>query len=65
MPGLRKRGEEIRGFILQNVTQNKNIAALTAERFGITLPAVYKHIDRLVSENKIKNFYFGLYAFGK
>jgi len=51
MPGLRKRGEEIRGFILQNVTQNKNIAALTAERFGITLPAVYKHIDRLVSEN--------------
>jgi anti-sigma regulatory factor (Ser/Thr protein kinase) len=51
MPGLRKRGEEIRGFILQNVTQNKNIAALTAERFSITLPAVYKHIDRLVSEN--------------
>jgi hypothetical protein len=51
MPGLRKRGEEIRGFILQNVTQNNNIAALTAERFGITLPAVYKHIDRLVSEN--------------
>jgi len=51
MPGLRKRGEEIRGFILQNATQNKNIAALTAERFGITLPAVYKHIDRLVSEN--------------
>jgi hypothetical protein len=53
MPGLRKRGEEIRGFVLQNVTQNKNIAALTSERFGITLPAVYKHIDRLVSENLI------------
>jgi hypothetical protein len=53
MPGVRKRGEEIRDFILINITENKNIAALTAERFGISLPAVYKHIDRLVSEKQI------------
>jgi hypothetical protein len=53
MPGVRKRGEEIRDFILSNITENRNIAALTAERFEISLPAVYKHIDRLVSEKQI------------
>jgi len=53
MPGVRKRGEEIREFILDNITENRNIAALTAERFSISLPAVYKHIDRLISENKL------------
>jgi hypothetical protein len=42
MPGVRKRGEEIRDFILSNITESKNIAVLTAERFGISLPAVYK-----------------------
>jgi len=53
MPGVRKRGEEIRSFILTNVTGNRNIAALTSEKFGITLPAVYKHIERLLSEKKL------------
>ena len=48
MPGVRKRGEEIRDFILNNIAENKNIAVLTSQRFGISLPAVYKHIDRLV-----------------
>lgn len=51
MPGIRKRGEEIRDFILTNITENKNIAVVTSERFDISLPAVYKHIDRLVLEN--------------
>jgi anti-sigma regulatory factor (Ser/Thr protein kinase) len=53
MPGVRQRGEEIREFILANITENRNIAALTAERFEISLPAVYKHIDRLVLEKQI------------
>ena len=53
MPGVRKRGNEIRDFILANITGNRNIAALTAEQFGISLPAVYKHIDRLVLENQL------------
>jgi anti-sigma regulatory factor (Ser/Thr protein kinase) len=53
MPGVRKRGEEVRNFILENLANNSNIAALTAEKFGISLPAVYKHIDRLVLENQI------------
>ena len=54
MPGVRKRGEEIRDFILTNITGNRNIAAMTREQFGISLPAVYKHIDRLVLENQVK-----------
>jgi len=53
MPGVRKRGEEIRDFILSNITESKNIAAVTSEKFGISLPAVYKHMDRLVSENQL------------
>ena len=53
MPGVRRRGEEIRDFILTNISGNKNIAALTSQRYGISLPAVYKHIDRLVSENQL------------
>ena len=53
MPGVRERGEEIRDFILSNITENRSIAALTAKRFEISLPAVYKHIDRLVSEKQI------------
>ena len=53
MPGVRKRGEEIRDFILNTITDSKNIASLTSERFGISLPAVYKHINRLVQENQI------------
>ena len=51
MPGIRRRGEEIRSYILANIAENRNIAALTSDKFGISLPAVYKHIDRLVSEN--------------
>ncbi|MDR3020291.1 MAG: DUF4325 domain-containing protein [Treponema sp.] len=53
MPGVRKRGEEVRNFILENLSDNSNIAALTADQFKISLPAVYKHIDRLVSKNQI------------
>jgi len=52
MPGVRARGEEIRDFILKNITDNESIAAMTARQFDISLPAVYKHIDRLVS-NKL------------
>jgi predicted transcriptional regulator len=53
MPGVRRRGEEIRDFILKNITENENIAALTAQRYNISTPAVYKHIDRLAVKNLI------------
>ncbi|MDR0496289.1 MAG: DUF4325 domain-containing protein [Treponema sp.] len=53
MPGIRKRGEEIRDFILRNITDVKSIAAVTAKQFNISLPAVYKHIDRLAVDKLI------------
>jgi len=53
MPGVRRHGEETRDFILTGISENANIAALTAQKFGISLPAVYKHIDRLVLEKKL------------
>ena len=53
MPGVRRRGEEIRDFIIKNITENENIAAITARRFHISAQAVYKHIDRLATKNLI------------
>ena len=53
MPGIRKRGEEIREYILNNITGNRNIAVMASQHFGISLPAVYKHIERLISQDLI------------
>ena len=53
MPGIRKRGEEIRDFILTHITECENIAAVTSQHYGISLQAVYKHIDRLVSSGQL------------
>ena len=53
MPGVRKHGEEIRSFILNNITENSNFAVLTSQQFSISLTAVYKHVDRLVLENQL------------
>lgn len=45
MVGLRKRGEEVRQYILDNVEHHpKDIATLTSAAFGITRQAVSKHI---------------------
>jgi hypothetical protein len=52
MPGIRKRGEEVRDFIVNNVTANpKGIVTKTAEHFGISRPAVHKHMSKLIREN--------------
>ncbi|HLO86350.1 MAG TPA: DUF4325 domain-containing protein [Nostocaceae cyanobacterium] len=54
MMKVRKRGEEIRHFILENVENHpKDIANLTAEKFGITRQAVNKHIQFLVKQNSL------------
>ncbi len=51
---VRKRGEEIRKFILANVEHHpRDIAALVAEEFGITRDAVNKHLQMLVQQNAI------------
>jgi predicted transcriptional regulator len=49
MAVVRKRGEEVRHFVLANVKQHPHdIAALTAKKFGISRQAVNKHIKHLV-----------------
>jgi len=52
--GIRKRGEEIRQFILDNVEHHtKDVAKLAAHNFGITRQAVNKHIQRLVEQKAL------------
>lgn len=54
MAKVRKRGEQIRQFILMNVeAHSSDIAVLTAQEFGITRQAVNKHIKRLVEQKAI------------
>ncbi len=54
MVGIRKRGEEIRQFILDNVEHHpKIVAKLAAHNFGITRQAVNKHIQRLVEQKAL------------
>ena len=48
---VRKRGEDIRDFILANVPAHPaDIVRVTAEHFAITRQAAHKHISRLVEE---------------
>jgi hypothetical protein len=52
---LRKRGEAIRQFILDNVEHHpKDIAGFTSSAFGITRQAVNKHIKILLEQNALQ-----------
>lgn len=54
MVGIRKRGEKIRQFILDNVEHHpRDVAALTSGKFDISRQAVNKHIKRLVDKNAL------------
>ncbi len=54
MAGMRRRGEEIRKFILDNIEHHpKDIATLTAHTFDISRQAVNKHIQRLVAQKAL------------
>lgn len=54
MATLRKRGEQIRQFVLDNIeTHPKDVASLTAEVFKITRQAVNKHIKILLEQKAI------------
>ena len=55
MVGVRKRGEEIRQFILDNVEAHpRDIATVTADKFEISRQAVNKHIQKLVEQHAIE-----------
>jgi anti-sigma regulatory factor (Ser/Thr protein kinase) len=54
MVNVRRRGEQLRRFILDNVQHHpSDIARIASERFGITRQAVNKHLDRLVNEGAV------------
>ena len=54
MSGLRKQGEKIRQFIIDNVEHNpKNIASVVAKEFSLSRQAVNKHIRFLVNQKSI------------
>jgi anti-sigma regulatory factor (Ser/Thr protein kinase) len=54
MVRVRKRGEEIRQYILENVESHpKKIVQFTSEKFGISRQAVNKHIKLLVKQQTI------------
>jgi hypothetical protein len=52
MPGNRKRGQDIRNFILANVEQHpEDVARVTADKFQITRQTANEHLRRLAAEN--------------
>lgn len=54
MSRVRRRGEQVRQFILANVEEHpRDIAAKAAQEFGITRQAINKHIKRLVEQNAL------------
>ena len=54
MAGIRKRGEDIRQFILDNVESHpRDVAKLAVKTFGITRQAVNKHIHRLAEQGAL------------
>jgi anti-sigma regulatory factor (Ser/Thr protein kinase) len=53
-PLARPLGKDIRHFIIENVGHHAHdISSLTAARFGITRPAVNKHLQKLVAEGDL------------
>lgn len=59
MVRLRKRGEELRQYILENAETNpKELISLTIQKYNITRQAVHKHIRILIEQGaliRIKN----------
>jgi anti-sigma regulatory factor (Ser/Thr protein kinase) len=54
MTRVRTRGEQIRGFIINNVEKYPdNIAKITADKFEISRQAVNKHLIKLVDERAL------------
>ncbi|PSN13713.1 ArsR family transcriptional regulator [filamentous cyanobacterium CCT1] len=54
MSKVRKRGEQIRQFILENVEENqRDVATLASQEFGISRQAVNKHIHHLVDQKAL------------
>jgi len=62
MARIRKRGEEIRGFILDLVESNTTkIISLTMNKFKISRQAVFKHIQNLIKQGMLTHTNHGVY----
>jgi anti-sigma regulatory factor (Ser/Thr protein kinase) len=62
MTKIRKRGEQIREFILENVENNpQKIAILAMEKFGNSRQAVHRHIRQLVDQGTLIRLKSGYY----
>jgi len=54
MVKLRKRGEQIHKFILNNVEAHpRDIVRVTSDKFGVTRQAINKHIKQLIEQETI------------
>lgn len=54
MSKVRKRGERVRQFILENVEEHpRDVATLASQEFGVTRQAINKHIQRLVEQKSL------------
>lgn len=54
MSKVRKRGEQIRQFILENVEKYpSDVAALASQEFGVSRQAINKHIQHLVEQKAL------------
>jgi hypothetical protein len=54
MTGVRVRGEQVRKYVIEHVEHHpRDIARVTAEKFGITRQAANKHLRNLLKENAI------------
>ena len=50
----REKREQLRDFIVNNIDKHSNtITSVTAEKFGITRAAAFKHIQKLKADNVI------------
>ncbi|GAJ17929.1 unnamed protein product [marine sediment metagenome] len=54
MVKVRKRGEQIRQFILESISKHpKDIVLITTQKFNISRQAVNKHIKLLINQGAI------------
>jgi anti-sigma regulatory factor (Ser/Thr protein kinase)/biotin operon repressor len=63
MTRIRKRGEQVREFILETTENNpQKVIALTIEKFGITRQAVHRHIKHLIEQGALVHSKYGVYV---
>lgn len=62
MTKVTKRGEEIRGFIIESIENNATkVVPRTVKKFSITRQAVYNHIGHLIKEGIVLRTNYGSY----